>query len=169
MDSYLGVGREIVEFRNMAALAQKLEPTGKHDACYIPRHSHITGDIDIHEMVFCEDELWVVNTRFCSPCTLDNVHSFVPRWRPKFVSALAPEDRCHLNGIEAVDGRPRYVTALGTTDTVEGWREKKADGGVLIDGESNEFICRNLSMPHSTRWYEPADRGERSWRRHHRC
>jgi len=43
--------------------------------------------------------LWFVNTRFSCLCTLDGVHSFVPRWRPPFVSALAPEDRCHLNGL----------------------------------------------------------------------
>ena len=43
-----------------------------------------------------------------------------PRWRPPFVSALAPEDRCHLNGLGLVDGRPKYVTALGETDTAGG-------------------------------------------------
>jgi len=48
----------------------------------------------------------VVNTRFCCLCTLDADHSFYPRWRPPFVSALAPEDRCHLNGLAMVDGRP---------------------------------------------------------------
>ena len=40
-----------------------------------------------------------------------------PAGGPPFVSALAPEDRCHLNGLAMVDGRPKYVTALGETDT----------------------------------------------------
>lgn len=101
-----------------------------------------------------DDQLWLVNTRFCCLCTLDAAHSFYPRWRPPFVSALAPEDRCHLNGIAMREGRPRYVTALGETDTTGGWRENKASGGLLIDIESNEILLRGLSMPHSPRLYQ---------------
>ena len=139
----------------MPAVAKKLEPPGKHDACYLPRGIHVTGDIDIHELARDgNDELWVVNTRFCCLCTLDADHSFYPRWRPPFVSALAPEDRCHLNGIAMVDGRPKYVTALGETDTLAGWRANKARGGVLIDVDSNKVLLRGLSMPHSPRWYQ---------------
>jgi hypothetical protein len=35
-----------------------------------------------------------------------------PRWRPPFISALAAEDRCHLNGLCLAKGRPAFVTAL---------------------------------------------------------
>ena len=63
------------------------------------------------------DELWIVNTRFSCLCTLHPDYSFVPRWRPPFITALAAEDRCHLNGLALVDGEPQYVTALGETDT----------------------------------------------------
>lgn len=141
-------------YRNMPAVAAKLEPAGKHDACYLPRRIHVTGDIDIHEMAWsAEDELWLVNTRFCCLCTLDADHSFVPRWRPHFVSALAPQDRCHLNGLAMVNGRPTYVTALGATDSPGGWRENKASGGILMDVASNEILLSGLSMPHSPRWY----------------
>ena len=123
----LGSARCGVEYRNMPALARKLEPAGKFDACYLPREIHVTGDIDVHEMAYDRDNtLWVVNTRFCCLCTLDIEHSFTPRWRPPFVSAYAPEDRCHLNGLAMVDGRPKYVTALGTTDSPGGWRGNKA-------------------------------------------
>ena len=91
----------------MPAVAHKLEPLGTHDACYVPRRLHVTGDIDIHEMAYDRDDaLWVVNTRFSCLCTLDADHSFSPRWRPPFVSALAPEDRCHLNGLAMVGGAP---------------------------------------------------------------
>ena len=93
----------------------------------------------------------MVNTRFCCLCTLDPDHSFYPRWRPPFVSAFAPEDRCHLNGLAMVDGRPQYVTALGETDTAGGWRANKARGGILMDVETNEILLRGLSMPHSPR------------------
>lgn len=150
----IGGANTVWEYRNMPAVAPKLEPAGKHDACYLPRRIHVTGDIDIHELAWDDNnELWAVNTRFCCLCTFDADHSFYPRWRPPFVSALVPEDRCHLNGISMVDGRPKYVTALGQTDTPGGWRANKAKGGILMDIESNEILLRGLSMPHSPRLY----------------
>lgn len=150
----IGGVNTVWDYRNMPAVAPKLDPPGKHDACYIPRRIHVTGDIDIHELGRDRDnELWVVNTRFCCLCTLDPDHSFHPRWRPPFVSALAAEDRCHLNGLAMVDGKPKYVTALGETDTPGGWRANKARGGLLMDIETNEILLRGLSMPHSPRWY----------------
>jgi len=138
-------------FRNMPAVAPKLEPKGKHDAAYLPRQVHVTGDIDIHELAWGKEDLWIVNTRFCCLCTLEPDHSFTPRWRPHFVSALAPEDRCHLNGLAMVGGKPKYVTALGQTDTPGGWRANKRSGGVLMDAERNEVLLEGLSMPHSPR------------------
>ncbi len=142
-------------YRNMPAVARKLEPAGKHDAAYLPRRIHVTGDIDIHEMAWAAGgELWLVNTRFGCLCTLDADHSFHPRWRPPFLTALAPEDRCHLNGLAMVDGRPRYVTALGHTDTPGGWRANKADGGLLMDVPDGRVVLRGLSMPHSPRRHD---------------
>ena len=149
----IGTSAHIWEFRNVPAAAPKLDPPGKHDACFLPRNIHVTGDIDIHEMVWGEAGLWFINTRFSCLCTQDLDHSFVPHWRPPFVSAYAPEDRCHLNGLEVIDGVPRYVTALGTTDTAGGWRENKADGGILMDITTNDILVQGLSMPHSPRWY----------------
>jgi uncharacterized protein (TIGR03032 family) len=100
----------------MPAVVQKLAPPGKHDACYLPRRIHVTGDIDIHELAWaCDDALWLVNTRFSCLCMLDAEHSFTPRWRPPFVTALAPQDRCHLNGLAMMDGRPTYATGGCTT------------------------------------------------------
>src|SRR5262249_18721987 len=81
-------------------------------------------------------------------------HSFVPRWRPPFISALAPEDRCHLNGLGLRDGQVRYATALGATDTPAGWRADKKGGGILLDVPSGEVVARGLSMPHSPRWHQ---------------
>jgi uncharacterized protein (TIGR03032 family) len=149
----IGTRHHVWEFRNQPAVAHGLEPVGKHDACYLPRSAHVTGDIRIHEIAWAGDELWIVNTRFSCLCTLDREHSFVPRWRPPFVTALAPEDRCHLNGLAVVDGRPRYVTCLGTTDTAAGWRDQKATGGALLDVDTGAVLLGGLSMPHSPRWY----------------
>ena len=68
-------------------------------------------------------------------------YSFAPRWRPPFVSALVPEDRCHLNGLAVVDGQPRYVTALAQTDSAEGWRAVKATGGCLMEVPSGHIVA----------------------------
>lgn len=149
----IGTKLHVWEFRNQPDVCRSLDPPGLHDACFLPRSCHVTGDIRIHELAIANRELWIVNTRFSCLCTLDQEHSFVPRWRPPFVTALAPEDRCHLNGLAIHDGRPKYVTALGTTDTEGGWRENKAGGGCLIDVDSGEILIDGLSMPHSPRWY----------------
>jgi uncharacterized protein (TIGR03032 family) len=150
----IGTPGQISHFRNMPAVARKREPIGQVDACYMPRDSHTTGDILVHEMAYGEkDELWVVNTRFSCLCTIDAVNSFVPRWKPPFITGYSPNDRCHLNGLGMVDGKPKYVTALGETNTPTGWRANKKDGGILIDVPSGEIIARNLSMPHSPRWH----------------
>lgn len=150
----VGVPNQILEFHNVPAAAPKIEPVGRHDACYLPRSTHVTGDIQVHELARAGDELWCVNTRFSCLCTFDAVHNFVPRWRPRFISALRPEDRCHLNGLALVDGRPGFVTAHGSSDTPGGWRQDKARGGVVIDVRSNEIIASGLAMPHSPRWHE---------------
>ncbi|MGC1310005.1 MAG: TIGR03032 family protein [Phormidesmis sp.] len=149
----IGTAAHIHELYNMPAAAANLESAQQHDACYLPRNSHVTGDIDIHEMSWAGDELWFVNTRFSCLCTLDRAYSFRPRWRPPFVSAYAPEDRCHLNGLAVADDRPRYVSALAQSDRTQGWRDRKADGGLVMEIESNEIVTQGLSMPHSPRWY----------------
>src|SRR5262249_1968729 len=96
----------------------------------------------------------VVNTRFSCLCTLHPDYSFVPRWRPPFVPALAGDDRCHLNGLALVDGRPRYVTALGETDTANGWRAAKPRGGCGLGVSPRGGTSRGRSMPHSPRWQD---------------
>ena len=150
----VGTRFHVMEYLNQPEVAAKLEPANKHDACYLPLSNHVTGDIRIHELGIDRDkQLWIVNTRFSCLCTLDGEHSFVPRWRPPFVTALSPEDRCHLNGLAMVNGRPKYVTALGITDTRGGWRENKANGGILMDIDTGEILLSGLSMPHSPRWY----------------
>jgi uncharacterized protein (TIGR03032 family) len=148
----LGTNQGVWVYQDQPAVGEKLEPKGRHDACFMPRAHHITGDIRIHDVAFAGDELWIVNTRFSCLATLDGRHSFVPRWMPPFITKLAPEDRCHLNGLTLVDDEIRYVSALGVTDEAGGWREHKAAGGVLLDYPSGEVVLSGLSMPHSPRW-----------------
>jgi uncharacterized protein (TIGR03032 family) len=163
----VGTRTEVWLLRNAPDIAPRIEPAGHHDACYLPRSCHVTGDIGIHEMAWAtphpqplapkgraESELWVVNTRFSCLCTLHPDYSFVPRWQPPFVTALAAEDRCHLNGLALADGAPRYATALGETNTAGGWRANKPHGGCLLDVPSGEVVARGLSMPHSPRLHD---------------
>jgi uncharacterized protein (TIGR03032 family) len=154
----LGTRNQIWFLRNAPDIASRIEPAGMHDACYVPRSCHVTGDIRGHEIAWAGDELWIVNTRFSCLCTLDADYSVIPRWRPHFVTALAAEDRCHLNGLAMEDDRPRYATALGETNDQGGWRSNKAYGGCLIDAPSGEIVARGLSMPHSPRLH-----GGRLW------
>jgi uncharacterized protein (TIGR03032 family) len=150
---FVGAHRSVHEYRNVPAVASRVDPPNAHDAVYLLRNVHVTGHVDIHEMAFARDECWYVNTLFSCLCTLDNEHSFVPRWRPRFVSGFAPEDRCHLNGLAMGDGKPRYLTALGESNVREGWRADKRTGGIVLDVESGEIVARGLSMPHSPRLY----------------
>ena len=150
----IGSGAHVIDYFNMANAAPKIEPINTHDGAFLPRRTHVTGNIDIHEMGFTDDEeLWLVNTKMSCLCTLDINHSVVPRWRPPFISAYDMTDRCHLNGLAMRDGNARYVSSLGTSDTPGGWRDNKAHGGIVMDIESNEIIGEGLSMPHSPRWY----------------
>jgi uncharacterized protein (TIGR03032 family) len=150
----IGTRGQVWFWHNAPDLAPQFDPPGSHDACFVPRSSHVTGDIRVHEMAWAGDELWVVNTRFSCLCTLHRNSSFVPRWFPPFVTALAAEDRCHLNGLAMAEGRPRYVTVLGETDTPEGWRPYKAKGGCVIDVASGAVVARGLCVPHSPRVHD---------------
>jgi uncharacterized protein (TIGR03032 family) len=131
-----------------------------YDALYVPQVGYVTGDLDIHDIAISADgetksstALVFVNTLFSCLATVSETHSFVPLWQPPFISKLAAEDRCHLNGLAMRDGQPRYVTAVSQSDVADGWREKRQDGGCAIDVSSNEAIATGLSMPHSPRWY----------------
>jgi uncharacterized protein (TIGR03032 family) len=150
----LGTRTEIFDFRNMPEVAPKVEPAGTHDACYLPRNRHVTGDILVHELAFAGGELWAVATAFSCLATFDSDHSFVPRWKPPFISGISTGDRCHLNGMAVVDDRVAFVSALGQTDQPGGWRDGKASGGCLISVESSEVVVAGLSMPHSPRFYD---------------
>jgi uncharacterized protein (TIGR03032 family) len=123
------------------------------DKCYVPRSALFTGAIDIHELGIRKDGTVVfVNTKYNCLCEPSVTHSFKVLWKPEFISKIVPEDRCHLNGLAMLNGTPRFVTAVCTSDTIDGWRDRRQDGGVVIDIVNNEVVCEGLSMPHSPRW-----------------
>ncbi len=162
----VGARAQVWFLRSAADLARRVEPAGRHDACFLTRSSHFTGEIQAHELAWSGDQLWLVNTAFSCLCTLDDRHSFIPRWRPPFITGLAAEDRCHLNGMAMAPGErgtsvPRYVTALAETDTPQGWRPIKVTSGCLIDVASGQTVARGFAMPHSPRLH-----GGRVWLLH---
>ncbi|MDZ4852428.1 MAG: TIGR03032 family protein [Pirellulaceae bacterium] len=125
-----------------------------NDGCYVPRSSFYTGSIHGHDLAWGNDGLWVVNTLFSCLTTLHEAYSFIPQWRPKFISQLIDQDRCHLNGLAMENGQPKYVTAMAESNEAAGWRPTKATSGVVIDVPSGETISRDYSMPHSPRIHQ---------------
>jgi uncharacterized protein (TIGR03032 family) len=125
-----------------------------HDRLLVPRVGYTTGDLDVHDLgIEHSGRVLFVNTRFNCLATLHPRHSFTPLWRPPFISKVVNEDRCHLNGLAFEQGRPRYVSAVSTTDVVDGWRDRRRDGGVIVDVSTNRVVAQGLSMPHSPRLY----------------
>jgi uncharacterized protein (TIGR03032 family) len=144
---YLAGLNNILRFENVVPPGQLFEG---HDAVYAPRVAWYTGDVFAHDVgVLPSGRPVFVNTLFSCLATVDQRSSFRPVWQPRFISELRPEDRCHLNGLAMQDGRPRFVTAAGRTDTPRGWREARTGNGCVIDVASGEVVAGGLTMPHS--------------------
>lgn len=147
---YLGSLFQVWRLENMLRPGELANQT--YDAVLVPRNSQVTGDIDVHEVGVDKDGRVVfVNTKYSCLCAFDLTHSFRPIWKPPFISKLAGEDRCHMNGMAIADGEVRYVTAVSQSDSLAGWRERRHEGGVLIDVQTNRIVTDELSMPHSPR------------------
>lgn len=144
---------EVIVFSNAKELA-KYYPRSpeKYDALYMPRVSYHTGNLDIHDLNFGQNnELYGVNTLFSSIVKIDDNYSFTPIWKPKFIDRVVSEDRCHLNGMAMLNGKPKYVTAFGKGNTFQSWRDTVTTGGIVIDVETDEIIIDGLAMPHTPR------------------
>ena len=124
---------------------------GVYDGMFVPHSIYFTGRIAAHDLAWAEDGLLGINTSFSCLCKIDHNYSFTPIWKPSFITELASEDRCHLNGLALVNKKPAYATSLGTTNTPQGWREDKLKGGALYNLPDGEIILNNLPMPHSPR------------------
>ena len=126
----------------------------KFDNIFVPRQTFHCGELKIHDIEYGLDGLWLVNTEFSCLGLLSEKYSFEPKWCPPFISKPMPGDACHLNGLVMKNGFPKYVTALGTSNTARSWKERMENGGCLIDAESNEIILDLLSVPHSPRLFK---------------
>lgn len=146
---------EITVLSNSQELAKTFpEKPNTYDSLFIPRCSYYTGELAWHDLAWVKDKLIGTNTMFSCLSVIDDDFSFKPFWKPDFITELAPEDRCHLNGIAVNNDKIEYATALGNTNSASGWRENKMNGGVLIDVEKNKIILENLAMPHSPRVFD---------------
>jgi uncharacterized protein (TIGR03032 family) len=149
---YLSSLYQVWRFENLFTQGEQQDG---YDRLYLPQVGYTTGDLDIHDLAVAADgRLIFVNTLFGCLATLSETHSFKPLWRPPFSSRLAAEDRCHLNGLAMKEGRAAYVTAVSRSDVVDGWRDHRADGGIVIDVNTNAIVAEGLSMPHSPRWHQ---------------
>lgn len=144
---------QIQRFDNV--LMQGQSSADGYDAVYAPHAAWVTGDLDVHDVGFGTDgRPFFVSTLFSCIAAVSDGHSFRPMWKPGFISKLAAEDRCHLNGMAVEDGQPRYATAVSRSDAADGWRERRADGGLVLDVETGEIVMDGLSMPHSPRLHD---------------
>jgi uncharacterized protein (TIGR03032 family) len=146
---------EVVVFNNAGRMAPNYpRQPNTYDALFLPRATYFTGEVDIHDLQWTGDNLLAVNTRFSCLCYIDHRYSFTPLWKPYFISQMVPSDQCHLNGIALEGDKPRFVTALGSTNEPEGWRKNRDSGGIVIDVETNSLVAGGLAMPHSPRIYD---------------
>jgi uncharacterized protein (TIGR03032 family) len=148
----LATAFQVWRFENILQAGQT---KGDADRYYVPRVAHTTGEIDIHDIsVLSDGRIVFVNTLYSCLALLSPVHAFTCFWKPPFISKLAAEDRCHLNGLAIKDGSAAWVTATSRSDVINGWRARRAEGGIVIDVKSGAVVTERLSMPHSPRWYD---------------
>ena len=125
------------------------------DRLYVPAASFTTGEVNAHEIVIAADGQPIfVNTAFSCLATVAPRCSFAPTWAPPFITQLAGDDRCHLNGLALKDGIPTWATACGVSGDPSSWRTKRSGGGVVIHIPSGELAATGLAMPHSPRWHD---------------
>ena len=144
---------EVVILVNDSSLAANYPgQPGTYDNLFVPRTTYHCGRLNIHDFHWDKKGLLAVNTQFSCLCYIDEEYSFKPIWTPPFISELAPEDRCHLNGMAVRNNKPEYVTTLGNGDRAGCWRETRPFGGTLIHVDSKEIILENLGMPHTPKF-----------------
>ena len=165
---YLAAQANIYRMENILRPGQVMD--SQFTTCFVPRASHLIGAVNPHDVgVTKDDEILFVNTRYNCLAKVSRTHSFEPYWKPSFISEIVAEDRCHLNGMAMQDGVARYVSAVSTTDTDNGWRDHRRDGGVIIDLATDEIVCEGLSMPHTPKlfddklWLMNSGTGELGW------
>ena len=150
----VGTMIQVWEFVDVPAVTAKLDPPGRHDACFLPRSCHVTGNIQIHEMAWGAGGGSGSSTPGSLACARSTAR---PASRPsggrRSLGRWSPPTAATSTAWGWSTAARATSTALGETDEPAGWRANKAKGGILMDVASGEVITRGLSMPHSPRWY----------------
>lgn len=150
---WLSTAFQLHYLKNHLAPGEIHQPSGC-DKSFLPLRCYTTGQLDIHDIGMTETGCPLfVNTAFNCISAPSDEYGFSVYWQPHFISAITPEDRCHLNGMAMENGLPRYVSAISRSDVKDGWRDRRADGGIIMDVASNEIVATGFSMPHSPRLY----------------
>lgn len=145
---------EVVYLKNSKELGQFYpKKPNTYDGMFLPRMTYHTGALDVHDIDFCDDGIYAVNTNFSCIIKIDKEHSFTPVWKPDFIEKITAGDHCHLNGMAVNDGKIRYVSAFAQTDKPRKWKENILESGILIDYATKDIVVDGLSMPHSPRIY----------------
>jgi len=148
----LATRNSVLVFKNSEHLAiHHPKFPNRYDSMYMPQATYHTGPLDIHDLSYGNEKLYGVNTLFSCIVNIDDDYHFTPYWKPKFISKLAGEDRCHLNGMCMEDGLPKYVSAFSQGDKISSWRERVTETGILVNAQTDEIVSENLAMPHSPR------------------
>ena len=151
----IGGRRDIAVFAPSTRLAAHMPGRERqHDVIFVPIALYRTGECMIHEMVIDGPSVLFTNTLFSCLARANGTQSFLPLWRPPFISQLMPEDRCHLNSFATEGNRIRYATAFAQTDTQQGFRALPIDSGIIIDVEKNAVVVSGLIKPHSVRLFD---------------
>ena len=140
---------------NARDIASQLPPPGNHGACFLTRSAQVTGEIQAHEMAWAGDELWLVNTLFSCLCTLHPpVQLRAPLANRRLSRSLAPEDRCHLNGL-AMDERDNRSTSRRWRNPIRQEAGGPQGGDRLPDRRAirAKRWPAGFAMPHSPRMH----------------
>jgi uncharacterized protein (TIGR03032 family) len=152
----MGSAFQIWRFENTVAPGTS---AAGYDKLFVPRVAHTIGDVGAGDVAFAADgKILFANTLFSCIAAASDEFSFVPVWRPPFVSRLVPESRCHLSGFALEEGRPRYVSIGAVSDEPRGWERDIAGAGLVMDAASGAPVAQGLALPVSPR----LDRG-RLW------
>jgi len=154
----------IVTYVNRGAIETPLN--GMFDTNYCVKNINVSAHIDVHDICVSDDcqsnksseTLFYCSTGLNSICTPSDKYTCNIYWTPPWIKLNDKgnppnEDRCHLNGLCCLDGKPKYVTAVCMRDYLGAWQEHMNEG-VVYDVVENKVVCDKLIMPHSPRVYK---------------
>ena len=138
---WVGNSLQLWQYHNQGRKETDRETMPDFDSHFMPRTMRTINDIDIHDVCVDNDgNPFFVSALFCCVCKPSDKGSFEVVWCPPWLSKVATEDRCHLNGLAMREGVPRYVSSVSRADIRGGWREHKTDGGIIWDIVENKLV-----------------------------